>query len=94
MFPGRKPIQVKDVTDGTSQTILIVEALEDRAVIWTKPEDMQIDLEKPLKGLVDKNKWILVLFADASAQLLPASIDPKTRRALFTRNAGDVVGRY
>jgi hypothetical protein len=95
MFPGRQPISIpKDVPDGTSQTILIVEALESQAVIWTNPDDLPIDLEKPLKGLVDKNKWILAVFADASVHMLPATIDPKTLRALFTRNGGEVVGPY
>ena len=39
IFGGPKGVAVKDITDGTSSTILVVEANADHAVIWSKPED-------------------------------------------------------
>ena len=41
-------VQIKDIIDGTSKTILIVDAKRD--IPWTKPEDIEIDADptKPL----------------------------------------------
>jgi hypothetical protein len=91
IFPGNKAITIKDITDGTSNTIMLVEVVPARAVVWTKPDDLKIDPKKPLIGLVDKNKQFQVLFADASVRMLPADIDPMKLWALFTRNGGEVV---
>ena len=51
MFDGEKGRKTTDITDGTSYTIMLVEADDDHAVIWTKPEDWQFDLQQPLAGL-------------------------------------------
>jgi hypothetical protein len=50
-FEADKPTRVKDITDGTSNTIMIVEVDDDHAVIWTKPEDLPFDPKDPAKGL-------------------------------------------
>ena len=42
-----------DVTDGTSRTIMVVEANDKKAVYWTQPEDFPIDTKEPLEGLVN-----------------------------------------
>ena len=49
MFDGEKGVRMADVKDGASNTIMAVEA--DKSVIWTKPDDLDVDLEKPLDGL-------------------------------------------
>ncbi len=95
MFPGRKVLKISDVTDGTSNTIFVVEASGDRAVVWTRPEDWSFDPQKPMAGLVPKGaKGFLALFVDASVRWIPATIDPKTLAALFTRNGEEVVGDF
>jgi hypothetical protein len=43
----------KDILDGLANTILIVEAGQDDAVIWTKPEDLYVDLSNPIEMLGD-----------------------------------------
>lgn len=45
---GRLPI---DVTDGFSNTLMLVEVNPDRGVIWTKPDDLPFDPDNPLAGL-------------------------------------------
>jgi hypothetical protein len=92
-FPPDHPIKLRDVLDGTSKTIMVVEADPDHAVIWTKPDDLDVDLENPIRGLVRGNQTFNVLFGDGSAQGFPATIPTKTLRALFTRNGAEAVDR-
>jgi prepilin-type processing-associated H-X9-DG protein len=93
MFTGtQQPVQMKEVTDGTSNTILAVEALPEQAVVWTKPDDLKIDPKGPIKGLLDdRSTGFNALFADGSVHFLSAKIDAKVLYALFTRNGGEVV---
>jgi Protein of unknown function (DUF1559) len=91
MFTGtEKTITFRHVTDGTSNTILIVDADDEHAVIWTKPEDLKIDLKDPKAGLRNDAGTFRALFADGSVHRLPANIDAKTLSAVFTRDGGEV----
>ena len=50
-FDGEKGRKLGDFTDGLRNTIMLVEADPDRAVIWTKPDDWEYDAKQPLAGL-------------------------------------------
>ena len=93
MFTGTpQQLQIKDVTDGTSNTIFIVDAADAHAVIWTRPEDLRIDPKDPGAGLIGHHRdGFLALFADGSVQFLGQHMDRRNLFALFTRNGGEVV---
>lgn len=92
MFDGTKTRRFADITDGTSTTILIVEANDDRAVPWTKPADWDFDEGSPLAGLGKAHPGgFLILFADGSVRFIPESIDPKLLHALLTTGRRDQV---
>ncbi len=93
MFPGCQGVSIREVTDGTSNTIWVVDADDAHAVDWTKPEDLTPDLNRPLDGLVGHfAEGFVALFVDASVHFIPKTVSPKTLKALFTRNGGEVVG--
>lgn len=94
IFPGTRPVRFPgDITDGTSNTILLVDADDKHAVVWTKPEDLNLDPANPAKGLrLHRGKTFLVLMADVSAHALPANISKTTLNAAFTRSGGEVLG--
>ncbi len=84
--------KITDITDGTSNSIGLVEVDESEAVIWTKPADLQPNQKEPFKGLTQTYKdRILVAFMDGSVRTLPIKMDPKKLWALFTIGGGEVI---
>jgi len=79
--------------DGTSNTVLAVEAKEP--VIWTKPDDLVLpkmgDKMPELGGMFTNG--MNLLFCDASVQWVRTDIDPVTLRAIITPSGGEVVDR-
>jgi len=81
-----------DITDGTSNTIMVVEAADERAVPWTKPDDFVPDDMKPIAGLVGLRRGgFNAALGDGSVRLIPAAIDPDVLLWLFQRSDGNVV---
>ncbi len=92
VFPGAKPIKLRSISDGTAQTIMFVEATDDKAVVWTKPDDFEPDDKNPVAGLVGlRDGAFLAVFCDGHVEPIPADVDPDDLKALFTRNGDERV---
>jgi hypothetical protein len=83
-----------EIPDGTSNTILLVEAAPDQAVEWTKPDDWEFDANNPTAGLggIRPGVW-LAGFADGSVQPISDQIDKEMLKAMFTRAGQEPVNR-
>jgi hypothetical protein len=89
-FDGRKGIQIAQITDGTSNTIMIVEAA--KGVPWTKPEDLTFDKDKPLPPLGGHYGDIFIAaICDGSIRILPRQIKEDKLKALITRDGGEAI---
>ncbi|GIW80321.1 MAG: hypothetical protein KatS3mg105_2128 [Gemmatales bacterium] len=90
IFDGDKPIALGAIAnaDGTSNTILVVEAAE--SVPWTKPSGLPFGKGEILK-LVGRpgEKTILVLFADGSVRSIPR--DEGLLRKMITAFGGEAI---
>jgi prepilin-type processing-associated H-X9-DG protein len=86
-----KPQKIFTITDGTSQTFMIVEAGE--AVPWTKPVDVAYDAQKPLPklgGVFDGN--FNVAFCDGSVRFVPKGVKDENLKKFITVAGGELIG--
>lgn len=89
MGKAGRPVRLQDIPDGTSNTILLVQAAASAAVPWTKPEDLVIDLSNPSAGLVTEGQpTLLTAFADASVRAIASNVDPQTLKVYLSQADG------
>jgi hypothetical protein len=99
-FPKGKAGETKGIgfgaiSDGTSNTIMIVEAAPEKAVVWTKPDDWKYEPKKPKQGLVGhRPRGFLAALCDGSVRMISEKIEEETLKALFSRDGGEVVGDF
>ena len=80
------------ISDGTSKTIVLVEADADRVVEWTKPDDIAFDASNPSAGFGKMRPGgCNAAFADGRVQFISNGIAPATLKALVTRNGRELV---
>ncbi len=85
-------VRFRDVADGTSFTMVLVEVDADRVVPWTKPADHQIKAANPKAGLGGlRPGGFNVGMGDGSVRFLPNTIDPKTIQGLATKSGMEVT---
>ena len=84
---GAVGARMADITDGTSNTIAIVDAKKD--IPWTKPEDLAIDTPAAMLGY--QKETFLAGMGDGSVRGTKKSIDATMLKWLFLRDDGNVV---
>ena len=90
-FDDDKGVTISQITDGTSKTILALEVGEDKSVIWTKPDDLDFDPQKPLAGLGNVDKGFDAVFCDCHVMRTLPTIKPDLFRRMIIRNDGETV---
>jgi hypothetical protein len=85
---------IYQIVDGTSNTIMILEADPSEAAIWTKPDDWEFDPQAPRRGLGGlRIGGLVALFADGRVEFLRDISDEDLRRA-FTSQDGRPFESY
>ena len=92
LFEDGKDTKIADITDGASNTLMVVEGKE--SVPWTKPDDLPFDpaAAPSLFGAGSSHPGgFNAIFADASVRFIKTSVSLKVFRALITRAGGEDV---
>ncbi len=78
IFANPKGTSIRQITDGTSNTIMVVEVDPNSSVIWTKPRDLAYNPQRPLQGLGKAHPGgFNVALADGSVRFISNNVDPR-----------------
>lgn len=94
MLSGPNYIRLHDVTDGISNTVMVVENT-GAMVPWLSPEDTSID--DLLQGGEFQGGPVggtMFLFGDGAVKFISETVDRQTLHDLSTRDGGEVIGNY
>ncbi len=92
IFGEAEGLGIRRITDGTSNTAMIVEADPIRAVEWTRPDDLLVDMDNPKDGVGNLRPGIFnVALADGSVHAISTDVDADVLRSLYTYAGGEVV---
>lgn len=89
MFDLKKGTTFAQITDGLSNTIMVVEAAD--AVPWTKPDELEYDPNKAPKLGFHFGDRCNVLFGDGAVHALKKNIDANVLHLLIQRSDGKPV---
>lgn len=95
LFDGPHGRSFASVTDGTSNTIAIIEVSPDKAVHWMSPEDVDEEFvfENPEENLRTGHPGTFIAgYLDGRTVGLQLDMDPKTLRAMLTIAGGEKIG--
>jgi hypothetical protein len=90
-FQGTEGISIRQITDGTSNTLMIVEAPPGQAVVWTKPDDFDVDAGRLHERLFQGRDTFGAAMCDGSAHVFGKATTEKTLQAYFTINGGEII---
>ena len=92
---GNQQSRLADIPDGSSNTILALDAAEEHAVLWTKPDDLAYAPSSISAALFGRfGETGLACFCDGSVRRLPRNLQQGTLNALFTRAGGEAHSRH
>jgi prepilin-type processing-associated H-X9-DG protein len=92
IFDDPQGTRLSAITDGTSNTIMVLEAHPKSAVIWSKPDDLVVDEKKMLAALEGQaSAGFNAAFADGSVRFISESVDPKILWLMLMMNDGTPI---
>lgn len=94
MFKRNAVTRFRDVIDGLSNTIMIFESNPDSAVEWTRPDDVEIDMDNPLAVMGNQGGAFNATYGDGSVRGIPITIDKEDFKALLTPAGAEITPEF
>jgi type II secretory pathway pseudopilin PulG len=98
VFSGSNPTKFQDIKDGLSNTLMVVETTEAKAVRWMEPNDTDLNaFIAAVSGPLPPNDRhahpgvSVVTFGDGSVRFLSSNTPVETLQAFVTLNGGERV---
>lgn len=91
VFGQEEPIRLRNITDGTSNTVAFVELKREHAIPWTSPEEYPFDEANPTEKLRDYNGKAVIALFDGFVTNVKLDLPKETWLALFSRDGAEVV---
>lgn len=99
-WPGERPMTLNEITDGTADTLLVVETTNS-GIHWIEPRDLHISqmaktINSPAEQGISSSHpgGAHALKCDGAARFLSDTLPAEQIRALLTRAGGETVGEY
>jgi len=95
-FHPTAPRAFSEMTDGTSETLMVIEVAQEQAVPWMAPQDAseEMVLNFGNDGKLAHTGGTQAALADGSVRFLSVSVSPEILRALISIAGNDRVGEY
>ncbi|MCA9262660.1 MAG: DUF1559 domain-containing protein [Planctomycetales bacterium] len=87
-FPGSDTVRVRDISDGMSRTLMIVE-LSGQTAHWSAPQDITLDQFVGGSGQSSHPGGYNASFMDGHCQFFTSGMSPAELRAMATRAGND-----
>lgn len=85
-------LDVDKISDVAFETVMVFDAAEKHAVIWTKPDDWTYDPAKIADALFGRFDDVgIAFFRRMSVCSIPKNLEDKTLRAVFTRAGKEII---
>ena len=90
--PGPEGNKIRTFTDGTSNTLMVLQVNDERATIWTQPDDWELNEGNPLAGLVPGIHPTIfnAAFTDGSVRSFANDLDIDVFKKAITRSGREV----
>ncbi|MEA1950202.1 MAG: DUF1559 domain-containing protein, partial [Planctomycetota bacterium] len=100
VFMQKGSTAIKDIRDGTSNTIMMVES-HNSGIHWMEPKDLDMKNAKMLPnnstapGMKSMHPGVVnVVLCDGSVRSMSDNMDPKVLQSMATRNGGERVSGF
>jgi len=92
IFEGQKGTAFREIPDGISNTLLVLEVNPDAAVEWTRPSELEYSEDNPLAGLGRAHPGgFNAAIADGSVRFIAATVDPQVFLRLLMKADGQPI---
>jgi len=94
LLPGTEPVDFRDITDGTDNTVLAFYSDKLAGVPWAAPEDVTADEAFQIWSEASPSHPIIIVMGDGSVHVVHQPLSRQVFNALMTRNGGEPVSDF